>query len=136
MNSYQNISKVPFYIFSNSIIQVYSGSNFIGIFSAKNLYPIIKCDHYCFLIKDKNDYLYVNVSPLQVHLIQRDGFLSQTFDDKFLSYLKHLSSTRTLYANPPSMNKTIDCLRYCLLFHHCLESNVCFHQTCFELNNA
>ena len=112
----------------------YLDSNFIGVFSAKNLYPIVKSDSFCFLIENGNDYLYVNVSQMQVYLIQRDGFQSQTFDDKFLSFLKHLSSTRTLYANPPSLDKKTDCLHFCILFHHSLESNNCFHHTCSQLN--
>ena len=109
-------------------------SNFIGIFSPKNLFPIIKSNNYCFLIQNENDYLYVNVSPTQVYLIQRKGFLSQNFDDKFLAFLEHLSSSRILYANPPSLDKTTDSLSFCVLFHHCLNSKNCFHQTCHQLN--
>ena len=116
------------------ITLTFSDSNFIGIFSANNFYPIVKSDNYCLLIQDKNSYLYVNVSPMQVYLIQRNGFLSQTFDDNFLSFLKHLSSTRTVYANPPSLSKETDGLRFCVLFHHLFKSNKCFHQTCNQLS--
>ena len=133
MSLSQSIFKV---ICSNifKITQIFSDSNFIGIFSANNFYPIVKSDNYCLLIHDKNSYLYVNVSPMQVYLIQRNGFLSQTFDDNSLSFLKHLSSTRTVYANPPSLSKATDGLRFCVLFHHLFKSNKCFHQTCNQLN--
>ena len=122
------------YLILSTSHHFYLDSNFIGVFTAKNFYPIVKSDRFCFLIENGNNYLYVNVSPMQVYLIQRDGFHSQTFDDKFLSFLKNLSSTRTLYANPPSFDKKTDCLRFCVLFHHYLESNNCFHQTCSQLN--
>ena len=70
---------------------------------------------------------------MQVYLIQRNGFLSQTFDDNSLSFLKHLSSTRTVYANPPSLSKETDGLLFCVLFHHLFKSNKCFHQTYNQL---
>ena len=115
------------------ITQILLDSNFIGIFSADKFYPIVKSDNFCLVIKDKNNYLYVNVSPMQVCLIQRNGFLSQTFDDNFLSFLKRLSSTRTVYANPPSLSKETDDLLFCALFHHLFKSNKCFYQTCYQL---
>ena len=116
------------------ITQIYLDSNFIGIFSADKFYPIVKSDNFCLVIKHKNSFLYVNVSPMQVCLIQRNGFLSRTFDDNFLSYLKHISSTRTVYANPPSLSQETDDLLFCALFHHLFKSSKCFHQTCFQLN--
>ena len=131
-----SLSQNTFKVIRSNIFKItltFLDSNFIGIFSANNFYPIVKSDNYCLLIQDKNSYLYVNVSPNQVYLIQRNGFLSQTFDDNFLSFLKHLSSTRTVYANPPSLSKETDGLLFCVLFHHLFKSNKCFHQTYNQL---
>ena len=134
MNTFQIILKVFFHFLIFKTTQMFSDSNFIGVFSGKNFYPIIKSENYCLLIRDKTSFLYVNVSPMHVYLIQRNGFLSQTFDDKFLSFLQHLSSTRILYANSPSSNQKTDCLRFCVLFHHLFKSNNCFYQSCNQLN--
>ena len=126
------LSKVLDYIF---FFHLFLDLNFIGVFTDENAYSMVKCDNFCFLIKKKNSYLYVNVTPSILFLIQRDGFLNHNFDNNFLTYLQRLSSNRLVYANPPLSRDHIDCLTFCAFFHKLIKSESCFYKSCALLND-